>query len=199
MNERFRPPPRGVYPPREDSWLLLPFAEAPRGARVLEIGCGAGEASLAAARAGARVVATDLNRAALEWLRDRAAEEGLRVEVVRTDLARGLGRFDRVLANPPYLPTATDLPQEDAGDRLALDGGPDGTRVTARILAELGEHLTPTGRAYLICSTLQSPGAIAELLHAWDPTGRRVRRVAERALGGERLAVVELTPAPGPG
>jgi release factor glutamine methyltransferase len=198
MNDGFRSPPRGVYPPREDSLLLLPFAEAPPGSRVLEVGCGAGQASLAAARAGSRVVATDRNRAALAWVRDRAREQGLRVDVVRTDLARGLGRFDVVLANPPYLPTPADLPGEDAGDRLALDGGPDGTRVLARLVRDLADHLTATGRAYLIVSSVQSTTAVAGVLRAWRDGGGRTRRVAERALGGERLEVLELTRAERP-
>jgi len=199
MNDAFHSPPRGVYPPREDSLLLLPFAVAAPGRRVLEVGCGAGEASLAAARAGARVVATDRNRAALEWVRDRAQAEGLVLEVVRTDLARGLGRFDVVLANPPYLPTSDAMPGEETGDRLALDGGPDGARVTARLVADLGDHLTPAGRAYLLLSSLESAGAIADVLRTWHDGGGRARRVAERALGGEQLEVVELTRVGGAG
>lgn len=194
MNDEFRSPPRGVYPPREDSRLLLPFATAKPESRVLEIGCGAGEAALAAGRTGARVTATDRNRAALEWVRDRAASEGLRVDVVRTDLARGLGRFDLVLVNPPYLPTPGDLPGEDVGDRLALDGGPDGARVTVRLLRELADHLAPTGRAYLLVSSLQSPTAIAEALRAWRDGGGGWRKVAERDLEGELLEVLELSP-----
>ncbi len=193
MNDDFRSPPRGVYPPREDTRLLLPFAAARPGSRVLEIGCGAGEATLAAARTGARVTATDRNRVALEWVRDRASSEGLRVDVVRTDLARGLGRFDLVLVNPPYLPTSEDLPSEDAGDRLALDGGPDGARVTVRLLEDLAEHIVPTGRAYLLVSSLQSPTAIEGALRGWSERGGAWRKVAGRELGGERLEVLELS------
>jgi release factor glutamine methyltransferase len=192
MNDHFRDPPRGVYPPREDSRLLLPFAAPAPGRRVLEVGCGAGEASLAAARSGARAVATDRNLAALAWVRDRAAEEGLRVDVVRADLAMGLGRFDLVLANPPYLPTPVESPGEDAADRLALDGGPDGARVTVRLMSDLADHLTPRGRAYVLVSSLQSPAAIAGALRAWRDQGGTARRVAERAIEGERLEVLEL-------
>jgi release factor glutamine methyltransferase len=192
MNERFRSLPRGVYPPREDSLLLLPFAEATAGERVLEVGCGAGSAALTAARRGARVVATDRNRAALTYVRDRAVDEGLRVDVVRTDLARGVGRFDRVLANPPYLPTPVPLPGEDADDRLALDGGPDGTRVTARLVADLEDHLTPSGRAFVLVSSHQAAEAIEDILRSWAERGGRSQRVAVRPLEGETLEVIEL-------
>ena len=173
--------------------MLLPFATAPPRSRVLEIGCGAGEASLVAARAGAWVVATDLNRAALEWVRDRAAEEHLRVDVVRTDLAGGLGRFDVVLANPPYLPTSGELPGETPGDRLALDGGPDGARVTTRLLDVLGDHLTDSGRGYLLVASVQSADALRAALGAWHDGGGVSRTVAERTVGGEHLEVLELS------
>ncbi len=187
--------PEGVYPPREDTALLLPFARARPGERVLEIGSGAGEASLLAARRGARVVATDRNRTALAWLRGRALAEGLAVEVVRADLARGLARFDRVLANPPYLPTPAGAPDPDPGDRLALDGGPDGARVTVRLLDELPEHLAPGGRAYLLVSSVQSARALEGARRAWEARGGRQREVAHRHLEGERLAVWELAMA----
>ncbi|EQD56766.1 methyltransferase, partial [mine drainage metagenome] len=74
---------------------------------------------------------------ALGRLRRSAKAEHLDLETVRTDLARGLGRFDRILANPPYLPTRTEDRDPDPWQNLALDGGPDGTSTTERILAQL--------------------------------------------------------------
>jgi release factor glutamine methyltransferase len=199
MDSMVGPPPRGVYPPREDSRLLLPFADVPAGSRFLEIGSGAGEAALRAAGAGARVVATDRNRAALAWLRTRAARAGLAVEVVRTDLARGLGRFDRILANPPYLPTPDPAVDPEPADRLALDGGADGVRVTARILDELPQHLAPHGTAFVLVSSVQRPEALEAVRRGWIERGGRQRVAARRVLEGETLAVWELSAAPASG
>jgi len=199
MDSMVGPPPRGVYPPREDSRLLLPFADVPAGSRFLEIGSGAGEAALRAARAGARVVATDRNRAALAWLRTRAARAGLAVEVVRTDLARGLGRFDRILANPPYLPTPDPAVDPEPADLLALDGGADGVRVTARILDELPRHLAPHGTAFVLVSSVQRPEALEAVRRGWIERGGRQRVAARRVLEGETLAVWELSAAPASG
>src|SRR5947209_7220355 len=56
-----------------------------RGARVVELGCGLGLPSLAAAGAGGRVLATDWAPAALDLLRDNAARNGVEVEVARVD------------------------------------------------------------------------------------------------------------------
>ncbi len=194
-----------IYPPREDTFALLPFATVGPGVRLLEIGTGSGLLALTAARSGASVVATDLNRTALVRLRARARDEGLDLAVVRADLAGGLGRFDRILANPPYLPTS---PEERAVDRdrtLALDGGPDGTSVLERIVRTLPEHLAPGGEAFVLVSSVQSARKLSAIWKRWRSEGGSAETVAERALEGERLEVWRLTrsrarsrPAPQP-
>jgi release factor glutamine methyltransferase len=191
-----RRPADPVYPPREDSLLLLPFARVAPPCSVLEVGAGAGLASLEAARRGARVIATDRNPHALRHLRELARAERLDVEVVRTDLAEGLGRFDRILANPPYLPTRPEERDPDRWHNLALDGGPDGCRVTARLVASLPEHLTRTGLAFVVVSSIQSPEGLESIGTAWTAAGGRREVVAERALEGESLQVWQLSIGP---
>lgn len=186
-----------VYPPREDSELLVRFAKLPGAARILEVGCGSGVASLAAARTGARVVATDLNPGALRRLALRAASERLRVEVVRTDLAAGLGRFDRILANPPYLPTPGGSEDPDRWHHLALDGGPDGLATARRLVQGLGPHLAPGGSAFIVFSSLQDPAGVRQLRREWRAAGGRWVRVARRRLEGETLSVERLDRAAG--
>jgi release factor glutamine methyltransferase len=183
-----------VYPPREDSQLLLPFAEVPPRTLLLEVGAGAGLAALAAARRGARVVATDLNPYALRRLRARARSEKVDLALVRTDLARGLGRFDRLLANPPYLPTRPEERDPDPWHNLALDGGPDGCRVTARLVAEMEEHLTAAGTAFVVVSSRQDPEALERIRQGWAARGGSVEVAASRRLEGERLEVWRFRP-----
>ncbi len=187
-----RPSELAVYPAREDTFLLLPLAEVRAGTSLVEVGAGTGLAALRAARAGARVVATDLNRTALARLARAARDAALRVDVVRTDLLRGLGRFDRILANPPYLPTRPSERDVDLGTRLALDGGPDGCRVLARLVGTLPSHLARGASAYVVVSSLQDPRARLEVLARWRSRGGRHDVVSARALEGERLEVVRL-------
>jgi predicted nicotinamide N-methyase len=59
-----------------------------RGARVLELGCGLGVPSLAAALAGGRVLATDWSPQAIELLRDNAARNGAELQTAIVDWAR---------------------------------------------------------------------------------------------------------------
>jgi SAM-dependent methyltransferase len=73
---------------------LLPAASA----RVLDVGAGTGFLSLAAARLGHRVTALDLSGGMLERLRERAAGEGLEVEVVQAGAEEPpAGPFDAVI------------------------------------------------------------------------------------------------------
>jgi release factor glutamine methyltransferase len=185
--------PGAVYPLREDSLLLLPYARVAPGTSLLEVGTGRGLAALTAARAGARVVATDLNPHALRALRATARSERLDLLAVRTDLADGLGRFDRILSNPPYLPTAPVERDPDRWHDLALNGGPDGCRVLARLLQTLPEHLAPNGEAYVVTSSLQSATRLAAIRRRWTSMGGRVEGISERALEGERLEVWRLS------
>ena len=75
-----------------------------RGARVLELGCGLGLPSLAAARAGGRVLATDWSPQAVELLERNAERNAVGLEALRAAwdadaaLLRDRGPWDLVLA-----------------------------------------------------------------------------------------------------
>jgi predicted nicotinamide N-methyase len=72
-----------------------------RGRRVLELGCGLGLPSLVAAARGARALATDWAREALELLEANAARNGVVVETARIrwdEPERLPGSWDLVLA-----------------------------------------------------------------------------------------------------
>src|SRR5690242_7563198 len=73
------------------------------GRRVVELGCGLGVPSLAAARGGADVLATDGDEEALELLERNARENGVAVATACVDWAEAeslveCGAFDLVLA-----------------------------------------------------------------------------------------------------
>jgi len=103
------------------------LAAAPRG-RVLDIGCGSGLASMAAARTAHQVYGLDVLPAAVEAFGISAAlNPGVadcRAEVGDfLDLDRGDG-YDAVVANLPGVPVPDGVPYPTAGD-----GGPDGLRL----------------------------------------------------------------------
>jgi ubiquinone/menaquinone biosynthesis C-methylase UbiE len=71
------------------------------GTRLLDVGCGAGQLALIAARAGAQVIGCDISTNWLEKARDRAAAEGLEITFEEAD-AESLpykdAQFDAVIS-----------------------------------------------------------------------------------------------------
>lgn len=123
---------------------------------VLDVGTGSGciALALAAENAFVRVVATDVDPAALEVAGRNAARHGLesRVEFLAGDLFAGLpdgSRFDLIVANPPYVPAeeyaALEPNVREYEPRLALWGGDDGLDVYRRLVPGAATRLRAGG------------------------------------------------------
>lgn len=99
-----------VFPPllTISTKLLLQFIDARniQGKTFLELGCGCGIISILAAKKGATVTASDINEIAIAALNSNAADNGVKIFVVESDLFENLqGRsFDWIVINPPYYP-----------------------------------------------------------------------------------------------
>ena len=131
----------------------LGFDPGPVGA-VLDLCTGSGCLAVLAALAfpDARVDASDISRDALEVAARNVGDYGLqeRISLVQSDLlpAHAGQSYDLILANPPYVDAETlaAFPPEYAAEpSLAHAGGIDGLDLVRRILAEAGDHLSPTG------------------------------------------------------
>ena len=134
-------------------------------------GSGAIACFLAAEVPGARVMATELDPAALAWARPNTDRYG--VELLAGDLDAPLpaelaGRVAVLCANVPYVPSGAipTLPRDvrDHEPRLALDGGPDGLEVLRRVAARAGRWLAPGG--FLLCEIGDDQGEAAAALLA---------------------------------
>jgi predicted nicotinamide N-methyase len=95
-----------------------------RGLRVVELGCGLAIPSIAAARAGAEVLATDSDAEALELVERNARQNGVHVETAMVDWTRpeelvGRGPFDLVLAADVLYERASVAPLLSLLPRLA--------------------------------------------------------------------------------
>jgi release factor glutamine methyltransferase len=147
----------------ERAWRFLQqlparaLEEGPSAPAALDFGTGSGclAVALAVHCPAARVWAVDVSGEALELARQNAARHGVadRVVFVHGDGFGALppeARFDLVVSNPPYIPTAEiaglDPEVRDHEPHLALDGGPDGLAYYRRLAAEAGDCLRPAGR-----------------------------------------------------
>lgn len=139
-----------------DSWIL--FTHVWRfglgGMRALELGTGTGLVAALLAHRYRRVVATDITDEAVATAalstRLLAPEVGEGLSVMRADVGDGLrgASFDLVTANAPWVPTAA------AHGNVFADGGPTGSELPLRFLAEGMRLLRPDGTLVLMCADL---------------------------------------------
>jgi release factor glutamine methyltransferase len=168
---------RDVLIPRADSETTLEAAlkGKPRAHRVLELGVGSGALLLSylAENPGSDGTGIDRSPEALAVAADNAERFGLapRCDLRMADWrqaawADGLGTFDLVLANPPYVEDNADLDpsvrdHEPAG---ALFAGPEGLDDYRILLPQLPFLLAPQGTAVIEIGASQAAtvGALAE-------------------------------------
>ena len=133
---------------------FVPWIEAARVRRVLDVGTGSGCIAIACARAlpRARIDAVDISAAALEVARHNVRRNRLtrRVRLIRSDhfSALGAATYDIIVANPPYVGARelTGLPPEYRHEpRVALAAGRSGLTAVRVILAQAARHLRPRG------------------------------------------------------
>jgi release factor glutamine methyltransferase len=126
--------PRVLIPRPETETLVEAAVEIlPQGARVVDVGAGSGAIALALKdeRPDLDVTGTDVSADALEVARANAARLGLAVAFAQADLLAGVGEFDAVVSNPPYVEDGAELAPEIVRHEpsLALRAGPDGLHV----------------------------------------------------------------------
>ena len=157
---------------------LAHLADAPSA--VLDLCCGSGAIGLAIAseREFATILATDVSSAALEIAAEnRQKHELTNVKFLVSDLFTHVeGRFDLIVSNPPYIPSAdikglmTDVSEFEPA--LALDGGEDGLNFYRKIIEGAPQHLNSNGQLILEIGHDQA-GPLADLfqtnpLWEWD-------------------------------
>jgi release factor glutamine methyltransferase len=157
--------------PRPDSETLIqaavdrfPERHAPRS--VLDLGTGSGCLLLALLSEfpGARGLGVDISPSALDVARRNARDLGLdgRARFIAGDWGGALaGRFDLVVANPPYIADG-DIPGlapevTRFEPRRALSGGPDGLRAYRAIAPQLAGLMGREGTVFLEIGLGQVP------------------------------------------
>ena len=172
-----------VYPPSDDSILLVESLDVRPGERVLEVGCGSGVVSIHCAVNGCDITAVDVNPKAVALARRNAEANGVSFPISESDVYENVdGRFDTIVFNLPYLPV-----DEEGLLAKAWSGGPDGLGPLPRLLKGAPEHLNPDGRVVVVVSSLIEPQALHEALSGYD-----VDVLGELKLFFEKLSVLEI-------
>lgn len=139
----------GVQAPKAGSLLFCRSLAFRAGEQVLDVGTGVGLAAVLAARAGCRVVATDIVPAAVQCARENALLNGVadRVDARLGDCyepVRGM-TFDLICTSPPQMPTPPGRERDDPV-AAADNGGLDGWELLGRAIDGAPRHLRPGGR-----------------------------------------------------
>jgi methylase of polypeptide subunit release factors len=109
------------------------------GSTVLDFGCGSGVLAIACAKAGARVVGSDINPHAVKLAKLNARLNDVRVEFLQSDRFRGLENFkgsvDLIVANTPSLPgRAAEVVDRENADAYNENG--DGRELLDVVIRE---------------------------------------------------------------
>jgi tRNA1(Val) A37 N6-methylase TrmN6 len=157
--------PKAGYRAATDAVLLAAAVSAGAGQSVLELGCGAGVASLClgARLPGLHLTGLERQTAYAALARQNASRNGIALQVVEGDLAAppaALRRpFDHVIANPPYFAPRDGTAAGDAGREAAQR---EDTSLAVWIDAAT-RRLGPGGRLTLIHLARRLPDVLAAI------------------------------------
>ena len=149
----------GVLIPRPETELLVDevLHQLHRYAdpiSIVDLGSGSGAIAISlvsetAKKKDLRVVAVEKDEAALKWLNQNIAKFDLPIRVVHSSAKDALDgvKCDVVVANPPYVPTIQELPEELRYEPAqALFGGSiDGMQIPLEFISAAARLLKPGG------------------------------------------------------
>lgn len=157
-----------------------------QGAEVLDLGTGSGVGAVFAARHARRVIAVDINAAAVRCAGINALLNRLegKIEARHGDLFLPVAgeRFDLILFNPPFLRGEPGNDRERAWCSISA---------AERFADELDQHLKPSGSALLLLSTYGDSSIFLEPLRR---RGHPVSVFAEGRYVGEQLTLYRIAP-----
>ena len=146
--------------PETEELAMLVVGVAEEGQSVLDLCTGSGAIAIATYKElekynrKVKMTATDISAEALALAKENAEANEADILFIQSDLfSRIRGRFDIIVSNPPYIPSADiDTLQREVQayePRLALDGGADGLDFYRKIAQESGKYLSRGGMIIL--------------------------------------------------
>lgn len=192
-----------VYEPSEDTFLLLDALEADLGnlqdlnpAILLEVGSGSGVVITALAKLlGGRThcLAVDISTNACAVTQRTAVANGVKVQVVRSDLLNNLRQdhlIDVLVFNPPYVVTSSEEMLKEEVISKAYSGGHRGREVMDRLFPVLLQSLSERCIFYLLLLKENDPEDIMGVLAQYGFSGETL---ISRQVPGEKLFVLKFT------
>ena len=163
----------GVLVPRPESELMVSYLLALIEQRtgtvsVIDLGAGSGALAIALTTESdqVRVIAVEDSGDAIKWLHKNVAKYAPEMRVVEADVKDALPgvKADFVIANPPYIPTDEELPEDVKREpAAALFGGQTGLELP-KVFIDAAARLLKSGGVLAIEHTELQGQAISGLL-----------------------------------
>ena len=170
------------------SEFMAEHIEIAPGDEVLDIGTGSGIQAITAAEKAGKVVAVDINPAAVRSARENISANGMEdiVSVYEGDLFSPLSpedRFNIILFTPPYL---EGTPKTNF-DHALFDNNKE---LAGRFFSEAKNHIKPDGYIQMVYSSIAKPDEALRISHE---SGWRYTLIARKKLLFEEFFIYRLT------
>src|ERR671921_1384660 len=175
-----------MYAPSEDTFLLADCIRQYSGRRALEIGVGSGLLLDILEKNFAFVAGSDIDLRALQHCKQKKASSAdLLLVCCDAGSAFGIGKFDLIVSNPPYLPNDNCYNIRDP----TLHGGPTGIETTVHFINSALPLLARDGKMLIVISSFADSCALNNVV---VENKMRKKVVKEKRLFYETLSIIEL-------
>lgn len=177
-----------VYPPAEDSFLLIDNLNIKSSDKVLEIGTGSGIVSISASLKCREVTSTDINPYAIKCARNNIKLNNREnIAVILSDLFENIDEeYDLILFNTPYLPVVEEEHIDDDYSK-AWDGGESGREVIDKFIEQAPSYLKKEGIIQLVQSSLSDN---AKTLNMFEKMGFKAEITAVEHIFFEDITLI---------
>lgn len=166
--------------------------------KVLDLCTGSGAIAISIAKyvQNVHIVASDINKNALEIVQKNAVKNEVqnKIQIIQSDMFSKLKKykFDIIVSNPPYIETEVikTLSQEVQKEPIiALDGGADGLKFYKKILENVADYLKPNG--YILFEIGYNQGK--KIYNLWENSKKNIEIMTKEPIkdlqGNDRIMI----------
>jgi release factor glutamine methyltransferase len=175
-----------MYDPSDDSYLLADCIRQYNGRRALEIGIGSGLLLSILEKNFSYVAGSDIDLQALQHCRQQMISSNALLVCCDAGSAFGIGKFDLIVSNPPYLPNDDRYNIQDP----TVHGGPTGIETTVHFINSALPLLAGDGKMLIVISSFADSEALDNVV---VENKMRKKVVKEKRLFYETLSIIELS------
>jgi release factor glutamine methyltransferase len=177
-----------MYTPSDDTFLLADCIRQYNGRRALEIGVGSGLLLDILENNFTYVAGSDIDLQALQHCKQQKKTSSMNVLLVCCDAgsAFGIGKFDLIVSNPPYLPNDEDHNILDS----TVHGGPTGIEATIHFINSALPLLAEGGKLLIVISSFANSSVLDKVVLEKNMHKKVVK---EKRLFYETLSIIELS------